>query len=153
MPTTIFAILFRDHYTISLQCPNKFEPLAIEILAVDTKCHNSNFVAIRNNNKYFEFLENSSVFYSELLKNETKIGVLKKVGKPITLELNGNFIKYCVYLRDEQQQNMDADQILEKCGSFGRYQLVMFGLFGVINMLSSIHYYSQTIINFVPDHW
>lgn len=48
---------------------------------------------------------------------------------------------------------MDADQILEKCGSFGYYQMTMFGLFGVINILSSIHYYSQTIINFVPDHW
>lgn len=43
--------------------------------------------------------------------------------------------------------------MLEKCGSFGYYQMAMFGLFGVINMLSSIHYYSQTIINFVPDHW
>lgn len=48
---------------------------------------------------------------------------------------------------------MDADQMLAKCGDFGSYQLMMLGLFGVINILSSIHYYSQTIINFMPNHW
>lgn len=48
---------------------------------------------------------------------------------------------------------MDADRMLAKCGDFGRYQFVLLSLFGVINILSSIHYYSQTIINFVPDHW
>lgn len=53
----------------------------------------------------------------------------------------------------KETNKMDADQILEKCGNFGNYQLVMLSLFGVINILSSIHYYSQTIINFVPEHW
>lgn len=48
---------------------------------------------------------------------------------------------------------MDVDKMLEKCGDFGRYQLMMLSLFGVINILSSVHYYSQTIIIFVPEHW
>lgn len=54
---------------------------------------------------------------------------------------------------EENRIKMDADRILEKCGDFGYYQLMMLGLFGVINILASVHYYSQTIISFIPDHW
>ncbi|XP_060649558.1 organic cation transporter protein [Drosophila nasuta] len=47
---------------------------------------------------------------------------------------------------------MDFESVLEKCGSFGRYQFVLLGLYGYTNMLSSLHYFSQTIISFTPPH-
>ncbi|GAB0092743.1 organic cation transporter protein [Sergentomyia squamirostris] len=47
----------------------------------------------------------------------------------------------------------DVDRMLEKCGDFGRYQLFLLSLFAVVNVLTSWHYYSQTIISIVPDHW
>lgn len=56
-------------------------------------------------------------------------------------------------LHKPSPSKMNADQMLQKCGDFSYYQLLMLSLFGVINVLSSIHYYSQTIINFVPNHW
>ncbi|XP_055715910.1 organic cation transporter protein-like [Phlebotomus papatasi] len=47
----------------------------------------------------------------------------------------------------------DVDRMLEKCGDFGRYQFFLLSLFAVVNVLTSWHYYSQTIISVVPDHW
>lgn len=54
---------------------------------------------------------------------------------------------------DKTAGKMNVDIMLARCGDFGRYQLMLLSLFGVINILSSIHYYTQTIINFVPPHW
>ncbi|KNC25677.1 Organic cation transporter protein [Lucilia cuprina] len=48
---------------------------------------------------------------------------------------------------------MDFDQILAKCGDFNRYQLLILALFGVVNVIVSMHYFTQTVISFVPDHW
>lgn len=48
---------------------------------------------------------------------------------------------------------MDVDKLLHKCGDFNRYQFLMLGIFAVINVLSSVHYFSQTIISFIPEHW
>lgn len=45
------------------------------------------------------------------------------------------------------------DQMLGECGDFGRYQYVMLGAFSIVNIVSSIHYYSQTIVLFTPNHW
>ncbi|KAH8406669.1 hypothetical protein KR222_002332, partial [Zaprionus bogoriensis] len=47
---------------------------------------------------------------------------------------------------------MDFERALEKCGSFGRYQFVLLVLYGYTNILSSLHYFSQTIISFTPPH-
>ncbi|XP_023177964.2 organic cation transporter protein-like [Drosophila hydei] len=47
---------------------------------------------------------------------------------------------------------MDFESVLEKCGSFGRYQFVLLVLYGYTNILSSFHYFSQTIISFTPPH-
>lgn len=46
-----------------------------------------------------------------------------------------------------------VDEMLRECGDFGPYQYVMLVTFCIINVLSSIHYFSQTIILFVPEHW
>lgn len=46
-----------------------------------------------------------------------------------------------------------AEDMLKECGDFGPYHLVMLVTFGLINVLSSIHYFSQTVILFVPEHW
>lgn len=48
---------------------------------------------------------------------------------------------------------MDFDRVLEKCGSFGRFQFVILVLYGYTNILSSLHYFSQTLITFTPEHW
>ncbi|XP_030387129.1 organic cation transporter protein-like [Scaptodrosophila lebanonensis] len=48
---------------------------------------------------------------------------------------------------------MDFEKILFKCGDASRYQILMLGLFGYIGFTSTIHYYSQNIISFVPGHW
>ncbi|KAL7728419.1 hypothetical protein ACLKA6_005178 [Drosophila palustris] len=48
--------------------------------------------------------------------------------------------------------DMDFESVLEKCGSFGRYQFVLLGLYGYTNILSSLHYFSQTIISFTPPY-
>lgn len=48
---------------------------------------------------------------------------------------------------------MDFDKILEKCGDFNRYQFMILVLFGLINVIISMHYFTQTIISFVPNHW
>ncbi|XP_055379149.1 organic cation transporter 1-like [Condylostylus longicornis] len=48
---------------------------------------------------------------------------------------------------------MNYDQILEKCGNFNRYQFVLLGVFAFINFMLAMHYFSQTIISFVPEHW
>ncbi|XP_017845506.1 solute carrier family 22 member 1 isoform X2 [Drosophila busckii] len=48
---------------------------------------------------------------------------------------------------------LEVDKMLAKCGDCSRLQLLMLLLFCIINMLSSMHYYSQTIISFVPKYW
>ncbi|ALC47463.1 CG16727 [Drosophila busckii] len=48
---------------------------------------------------------------------------------------------------------MDFDRILDKCGNFGRFQFVILILYGYTNILSSLHYFSQTLITFTPEHW
>ncbi|XP_073819672.1 organic cation transporter-like protein [Musca autumnalis] len=48
---------------------------------------------------------------------------------------------------------MDFDRVLEKCGNFGPYQWVVLLLFGYTNIMSSMHYFSQTLISFTPEHW
>ncbi|KNC25680.1 Organic cation transporter-like protein [Lucilia cuprina] len=48
---------------------------------------------------------------------------------------------------------LEIDKILEKCGDCHRLQALMLLLFCVINLLSSMHYYSQTIISFTPKYW
>ncbi|XP_075145744.1 solute carrier family 22 member 3 [Haematobia irritans] len=48
---------------------------------------------------------------------------------------------------------MDFDRVLEKCGNFGRFQWILLLLYGCTNILSSMHYFSQTLISFTPDHW
>lgn len=53
----------------------------------------------------------------------------------------------------EMGKSVDIDQILAKCGDFNRYQFMLLGAFCLINVISSMHYYSQTIISFVPEHW
>jgi hypothetical protein len=30
---------------------------------------------------------------------------------------------------------------------------MLLGCFCLVNVIASMHYYSQTIISFVPDHW
>ncbi|EDV48477.1 uncharacterized protein Dere_GG23384 [Drosophila erecta] len=47
---------------------------------------------------------------------------------------------------------MDLQKVLEKCGNFGPYQILLLGLFGYTNIVSSLHYFSQTIISFTPPH-
>lgn len=46
-----------------------------------------------------------------------------------------------------------AGDMLRECGDFGPYQIVMLISFCYINVVASIHYFSQTIILFVPEHW
>jgi hypothetical protein len=48
---------------------------------------------------------------------------------------------------------MQTDQLLEKCGNFHRYQLILLISYGFVNMMSSINFFSQTIITFIPKHW
>lgn len=48
---------------------------------------------------------------------------------------------------------MDFERALEKCGNYGRYQLVVLLLYGYTNLMSSMHYFSQTLISFTPDYW
>lgn len=59
----------------------------------------------------------------------------------------------CKSVAGKMGKSLDIDQILEKCGDFHRYQLMLLGFFCLINVLASMHYYSQTIISFVPEHW
>ncbi|XP_030373815.1 organic cation transporter protein-like [Scaptodrosophila lebanonensis] len=47
---------------------------------------------------------------------------------------------------------MDFEQVLDTCGSFGRYQILLLILYGYTNILSSFHYFAQTIISFTPEH-
>ena len=48
---------------------------------------------------------------------------------------------------------MDFEKVLEKCGNYGRYQFILLLLYGYTNFMSSMHYFSQTLITFTPDHW
>ncbi|KAH8315084.1 organic cation transporter protein-like [Drosophila kikkawai] len=47
---------------------------------------------------------------------------------------------------------MDLQSVLEKCGNFGPYQILLLGLYGYTNIVSSFHYFSQTLISFTPPH-
>lgn len=49
--------------------------------------------------------------------------------------------------------NRASEDMLKECGDLGPSQFVMLGAFCVVNIVASIHYYTQTIILFVPDHW
>lgn len=46
-----------------------------------------------------------------------------------------------------------VEEMLKECGDLGPYQYVMLGSFCLINIFASIHYFSQTLILFVPEHW
>lgn len=48
---------------------------------------------------------------------------------------------------------MDFDAVLKKCGNFGCFQFLIMLCFGLTNLLSSMHYFAQTIISFTPQHW
>uniref|UniRef100_A0A0A1WSY7 Organic cation transporter protein n=1 Tax=Zeugodacus cucurbitae TaxID=28588 RepID=A0A0A1WSY7_ZEUCU len=48
---------------------------------------------------------------------------------------------------------MDFDAVLKKCGNFGRFQFLVLLCFSLTNILSSMHYFAQTIISFTPKHW
>ncbi|XP_064550610.1 organic cation transporter 1-like [Drosophila montana] len=51
------------------------------------------------------------------------------------------------------ERNMDFDEILAKCGNSHRYQYLLLGLYGFLMVVVSMHYFSQNVISFVPDHW
>ncbi|EDV90610.1 steroid transmembrane transporter SLC22A24 [Drosophila grimshawi] len=48
---------------------------------------------------------------------------------------------------------MDFDEILAKCGNSHRYQYLLLALYGYLMVVVSMHYFSQNVISFVPDHW
>ncbi|XP_017084688.2 organic cation transporter-like protein [Drosophila eugracilis] len=48
---------------------------------------------------------------------------------------------------------MDFSQVLDKCGNYGRFQVAILLLYGYTNILGSLHYFSQTLITFTPEHW
>ncbi|XP_017007229.2 organic cation transporter-like protein [Drosophila takahashii] len=48
---------------------------------------------------------------------------------------------------------MDFSEVLDKCGNYGRFQVVILLLYGYTNILGSLHYFSQTLITFTPEHW
>nr|XP_016937583.1 solute carrier family 22 member 6 [Drosophila suzukii] len=48
---------------------------------------------------------------------------------------------------------MDFEEILAKCGNSSRYQFVLLALYGYLMIVVSMHYFSQNVISFVPDHW
>ncbi|XP_037730513.1 organic cation transporter protein [Drosophila subpulchrella] len=48
---------------------------------------------------------------------------------------------------------MDFEEILAKCGHSSRYQFVLLALYGYLMIVVSMHYFSQNVISFVPDHW
>ncbi|KAH8248131.1 hypothetical protein KR038_002364 [Drosophila bunnanda] len=48
---------------------------------------------------------------------------------------------------------MDFSEVLDRCGNYGRFQIVLLLLYGYTNILGSLHYFSQTLITFTPEHW
>ncbi|XP_016977173.1 organic cation transporter protein [Drosophila rhopaloa] len=48
---------------------------------------------------------------------------------------------------------MDFEEILAKCGNSSRYQFLLLALYGYLMFVVSMHYFSQNVISFVPDHW
>ncbi|EDV42704.1 uncharacterized protein Dana_GF16892 [Drosophila ananassae] len=48
---------------------------------------------------------------------------------------------------------MDFEEILAKCGNSSRYQFLLLALYGYLMVVISMHYFSQNVISFVPDHW
>ncbi|XP_060649112.1 organic cation transporter protein isoform X2 [Drosophila nasuta] len=57
------------------------------------------------------------------------------------------------FVRERKNTMLEVDKMLVKCGDFSRMQWLMLLLFSLINLLSALHYYSQTIISFVPKYW
>ncbi|XP_030374609.1 organic cation transporter-like protein [Scaptodrosophila lebanonensis] len=58
-----------------------------------------------------------------------------------------------VVARERKNTMLEVNKILEKCGDCNRLQFLMLFLFSFINVLSAMHYYSQTIITFLPKYW
>lgn len=48
---------------------------------------------------------------------------------------------------------MEFDEILRKCGNSNRYQYLLLGLYSFLMFISAMHYFSQNVISFVPEHW
>lgn len=48
---------------------------------------------------------------------------------------------------------MDFEKILGKCGDCHRYQYMLLALYGLLMFIVSRHYFAQSVISFVPDHW
>ncbi|KAH8268021.1 hypothetical protein KR018_006526 [Drosophila ironensis] len=48
---------------------------------------------------------------------------------------------------------MDFEKILGKCGDCHRYQYMLMGLYGCLMFIVSRHYFAQSVISFVPEHW
>ncbi|SPP88040.1 organic cation transporter protein [Drosophila guanche] len=48
---------------------------------------------------------------------------------------------------------MNFEEILAKCGNSSRYQFLLLSLYGFLMVVISMHYFSQNVISFVPDHW
>ncbi|XP_067013677.2 organic cation transporter protein isoform X2 [Anabrus simplex] len=48
---------------------------------------------------------------------------------------------------------MDVDDMLSQAGDRGRYQVMLVALFAIINVLSAYHYFGQTFISLVPEHY
>ncbi|KAH8277172.1 hypothetical protein KR026_006680 [Drosophila bipectinata] len=48
---------------------------------------------------------------------------------------------------------MDFEKILVKCGDCHRYQYMLLVLYGCLMFIVSRHYFAQSVISFVPDHW
>ncbi|XP_064553024.1 solute carrier family 22 member 3-like isoform X2 [Drosophila montana] len=48
---------------------------------------------------------------------------------------------------------LEVDKILEKCGDFGRMQLIILILTSLLNVILAMHYESETIITYVPIFW
>ncbi|KAH8383295.1 hypothetical protein KR009_007906 [Drosophila setifemur] len=48
---------------------------------------------------------------------------------------------------------MDFEKILGKCGDNHRYQYMLLALYGLLMFIVSRHYFAQSVISFVPDHW
>ncbi|XP_018321665.1 organic cation transporter protein [Agrilus planipennis] len=47
---------------------------------------------------------------------------------------------------------VDVDVMLEHAGGFGKYQYILMGLFGFINVISGFHYFGQSFIFTIPSY-
>jgi len=76
----------------------------------------------------------------------TVVSLTPLVSSQRELEIASRFKKF-------QSQKMDFSEVLDKCGNYGRFQVVILLLYGYTNILGSLHYFSQTLITFTPEHW